>query len=52
MGFLEFLIVLFFVAWIFGAFIVPVGSGLIHFLVVVALVLLIYRLFRGGTGRF
>lgn len=44
---IEFLIVLFIVLWAIGAFAVHVGGGLIHLLIVIALVLFIYRLARG-----
>lgn len=44
MGLLEFLIVLILVFWLLGM-IVPFGGSLIYLLLVVALILLVYRLF-------
>ncbi|HJR62475.1 MAG TPA: lmo0937 family membrane protein [Gemmatimonadaceae bacterium] len=35
------------ILWALGAFIVPVGSGLIHLLLVIALVVVVYRLLTG-----
>lgn len=35
------------VLWLLGAFIVPVGGGLIHILLVIALVIIVYRLVTG-----
>lgn len=36
-----------FILWIIGAFVVPVGGGLIHILLVLALIVIVYRLFTG-----
>jgi hypothetical protein len=33
--------------WLLGAFVVPVGGGLIHLLLVIALVVIVYRLVTG-----
>jgi hypothetical protein len=35
------------VLWALGAFIVPVGGGLIHLLLVLALIVLVYNLVTG-----
>lgn len=35
------------VLWLLGAFIVPVGGALIHLLLVIALVVVVYRLVTG-----
>ena len=35
------------VLWALGAFIIPVGGGLIHLLVVLALIVLVYQLVAG-----
>lgn len=35
------------IAWLTGAFVVKVGSGLIHILLVIALILVIWRLATG-----
>lgn len=35
------------VLWLLGAFVVPIGGGLIHILLVVALVVLIIQLIQG-----
>lgn len=47
MGLLDILIVVLVLSWV-GGFSVNVGGGLIHFLLAVALILLIVRLARGG----
>lgn len=44
---LEFLIVLLVVLWLIGAFAVHIGGGLIHLLLLIALIILIIRLARG-----
>lgn len=36
------------VLWALGVFVVPIGGGLIHLLLVIALLILVYRL---ATGR-
>jgi len=35
------------ILWVLGAFIVPVGGGLIHLLLVIAVIVVIYRLITG-----
>ena len=47
MGILEILIVVLVIAWLLGAVVVPVGSSLIHVLLVIVLVLVIYRVLQG-----
>lgn len=41
------IVVVLLVAWIAGAFVVNVGSSLIHVLLVIALILVVYRLLTG-----
>jgi len=45
---LEALIVILFVAWLLGFFAFHVTSALIHLILVVAVIVLIIRLFSGG----
>jgi hypothetical protein len=47
MGLLELLIVILLIAWLLGAFAFPVGTSLIHVLLVVVLVLALLRWSRG-----
>jgi len=50
MGNLLYLIaVILIIAWIFGFFITPFGGGLIHVLLVIAVIAILLRLIRGGT---
>jgi hypothetical protein len=35
------------ILWLLGAFVVPIGGGLIHILLVIALVVIVYRLLTG-----
>jgi hypothetical protein len=35
------------ILWLLGAFVVPVGGGLIHLLLVIALVVVLYRVITG-----
>jgi len=35
------------ILWLLGAFVIPVGGGLIHILLVIALVVIVYRLLTG-----
>ena len=37
------------IVWIFGAFISPFGGGLIHILLVIAIIAILLRVIRGGT---
>ncbi|ANI79312.1 MULTISPECIES: lmo0937 family membrane protein [Sphingobium] len=41
------LLLILLVLWVLGAFVVPVGGGLIHLLLVVAAIVLIYQLVAG-----
>jgi hypothetical protein len=41
------LVLVLLVLWALGAFIVPVGGGLIHLLLVLALIVLVYNLVTG-----
>jgi hypothetical protein len=47
MGLLELLIIVLLVAWLTGAFVVPIGGSLIHLLLVIALIIVVLRLLRG-----
>jgi hypothetical protein len=47
MGLLEIIIIVLLIAWLLGAFIVPVGGSLIHLLLVIAIIILIVRLVQG-----
>jgi hypothetical protein len=47
MGLLDLLILILVLSWV-GGFAVHVGGGLIHLLLVIAVVMLIVRLARGG----
>jgi hypothetical protein len=50
MGNLLYLIaVILIIAWIFGFFITPFGGGLIHILLVIAVIAILLRVIRGGT---
>jgi hypothetical protein len=50
MGNLLYLIaVILVIAWIFGFFITPFGGGLIHILLVIAIIAVLLRVIRGGT---
>jgi hypothetical protein len=35
------------VLWLLGAFVFPVGGGIIHVLLVIALIVIVYRLLTG-----
>lgn len=48
---LEAIIVVLLVLWLFGAFAVHIGGGLIHLLLVVALIVFIYRLLTDRQNR-
>jgi hypothetical protein len=39
--------VILFILWLLGAFVVHVGGGLIHLLLVVAVIVIVYRLLTG-----
>lgn len=41
------LLLILLVLWVLGAFVVPVGGGLIHLLLVLAVIVLIYQLVTG-----
>lgn len=48
---LEILIVIVLLAWLVGAFVVPVGGNLIHLLLVVLLVIILVRVLTGRGPR-
>lgn len=50
MGILESLIVIILVLWLAG-FALSIGGGLIHLLLVIAILLIIFRLIRGGKSN-
>ncbi|HEX2722269.1 MAG TPA: lmo0937 family membrane protein [Gemmatimonadaceae bacterium] len=35
------------ILWILGAFVFPIGGGLIHLLLVIAIIVVVYRLITG-----
>ncbi len=37
------------IVWLFGAFITPFGGGLIHILLVIAIIVIILRVIRGAA---
>lgn len=41
------IIVVLLILWLLGFFVFPIGGGLIHLLLVIALIVLIYRLVTG-----
>ncbi len=41
------IVIVLLIAWVTGAFVVNVGSGLIHILLVIALILVVWRLVTG-----
>jgi Family of unknown function (DUF5670) len=45
------IIVVLFILWLLGGFVVHFGGGLIHLLLVIALILLIYNLVTGRGAR-
>ncbi|SDL68867.1 hypothetical protein SAMN05421813_101215 [Daejeonella rubra] len=50
MGNLLYLIaVILIIAWIFGYFVTPMGGGLIHILLVIAVIAILLRVIRGGS---
>lgn len=48
MDFIWIIVILFVIGWFLGFTVIPVGGGLIHLLLVVALCIIVYRL---ATGR-
>jgi hypothetical protein len=44
------IIVILFILWLLGAFIVPFGGNLIHLLLVIAVIILIFNLLSGRRG--
>ena len=49
MGILDIIIIVLIIAWL-GGFSLQIGGGLVHLLIVIALILLVIRLL--GRGRF
>ena len=47
MDVLWLLVIILVVAWLLGGFVFPVGGNLIHILLVIALVVIVYRLVTG-----
>lgn len=39
--------VIVFILWLLGAFVVPIGGSLIHILLVVAIIVVLYRIITG-----
>jgi Family of unknown function (DUF5670) len=44
------IIVILFILWLLGAFIIPFGGHLIHLLLVIAVIILIFNLISGRRG--
>ena len=40
-----------FVLWIFGFLVFQIASGLIHLLLIIAIIVILYNLFVGARGR-
>ena len=47
---LETIIVILLILWLLGAFIVPIGSSLIHLVLVIILVVVVIRLLQGRSA--
>jgi hypothetical protein len=41
------IVVILLILWALGAFVFPIGGGLIHILLVIALIVVVYRLLTG-----
>jgi hypothetical protein len=50
-GLIWAIVVVLFILWLVGAFAVHIGGGLIHILLVIAVILLIYNLVTGRGAR-
>ena len=50
-GLLWAVVVILVVLWLLGWLAFHVGGGLIHILIVVAIIVVLFNLFRGGRGR-
>jgi len=48
---LWFIVILLVVLWLIGFLLVHVGGGLIHILLIIALLVLLYNLFMGRRAR-
>jgi Family of unknown function (DUF5670) len=44
------IVVILFVLWLLGFFVFPIGGGLIHILLVIAVIVIIYNLITGRRG--
>ena len=44
------IVVILFVLWLLGFFVFPIGGGLIHILLVIAVIVIIYNLIVGRRG--
>jgi Family of unknown function (DUF5670) len=49
MSLLELLIVLLLVAWLLGGVVFPVGTSLVHLILVIILILIVVRLLQGRS---
>jgi hypothetical protein len=47
MDLLSIIVLVLILAWVAGAFVVPVGGSLIHLLLVIAIVVIVIRVLRG-----
>jgi len=43
---LELILIVLFILWVCGAFIVPIGGSAIHLLLVIFLIVLLFRIFQ------
>lgn len=50
-GLLWAIIVVLFIVWLLGGFVMHFGGGLIHILIVIAIILLVYNLVTGRGAR-
>lgn len=50
-GLIWAIVVVLFILWLLGAFAVHIGGGLIHILLVIAVILLVYNLVTGRGAR-
>ena len=50
-GLIWAIVVVLFILWLVGAFAVHIGGGIIHILIVIAIILVIYNLMTGRGAR-
>jgi len=49
MGLLELLIIIILIVWLLGGVVFPVGTSLVHLLLVIVLILIVIRLAQGRS---